>query len=298
MRKLLVLVVAALLAAPSIASAAVLDHSDSWLVSKIGGLQRQDVQGVNDGSGTQAVLTGAAGSESLALNGATPLFGTNNASPGSALFTGVANISNLFLTVQNGIGTFVPGFSGTWVQGALGSAFGGVAGQTGSNQIELLGGVAVIPTPLGVVGAGGQTTVTIGLLTATIFVDGAPWVTSEVAITGILTNIISITNGTRAGATGIPFSLSATINESTTVITENGVSQVKIEGTDSLSGTAPGQVTLVSPTYIDAGSATGRGPIPGASFMQIVFVPEPGSMLLLGSAVAGLLVVGRKRMQR
>ena len=134
--------------------------------------------------------------------------------------------------------------------------------------------------------------------TATVFVDGAPWVTSKVFITGILTNVIAITNGTRMGQTGAPFTLSATINESTAVMTENGIATVCIEGTKTISGTAPGMVTLVTPIYVDASDATQRAPIPAAGFMKLTYVPEPGTMLLLGSAVAGLLVVGRKRMQR
>jgi hypothetical protein len=131
----MVLVAAALLAAPSIANAAVLDHQASWLVSKIGGLQRQDVQGSVSGPAFgQAILTGAPGSESLQFTAA-PLFNTTSNAGGAALFTGVNAISNLFLTVQNGPGTMAQGFTGTWIHGSIGPAFGGVAGQSGQNDI-------------------------------------------------------------------------------------------------------------------------------------------------------------------
>jgi hypothetical protein len=75
------------------------------------------------------------------------------------------------------------------------------------------------------------------------------------------------------------------------------VTVVTVAGTTSFAGVSP-KVTLVSPVHINASTVTGNPPLPGAGLMVLRYVPEPGTMLLLGSAVAGLLVVGRKRMKR
>ncbi len=40
------------------------------------------------------------------------------------------------------------------------------------------------------------------------------------------------------------------------------------------------------------------GPFPLFVSMTLNFVPEPGTLLLLGSGIAGLAIVGRKRMSR
>ena len=308
MRKLLVLVAATavVVVAAGTAQSAVFNAGNSWLQLKIGGLPRQDVKGKFNGSLGGLLQVGlTAGPKVVMLGSVDAPFQTVAKPTGAPFFSATANISNLFLTVVNPPATFEGGATagagtgaGNWIQGALGPAFGGAAGLVGDDTIELLGGFATVPVPLDSVGAGGQATATIGLLTATVFVDGAPWLTSSIQITGILTNVASIINGTRIGVTGAPFTLSATPGEDTTVVTENGLAAVRIAGTESLSVSGPGFVTLVTPVYLDATGATMRAPLPSAAFMTLRFVPEPGTMLLLGSAVAGLLVVGRKRMKR
>jgi hypothetical protein len=302
MRKLVVLsVAAAFLIVSSAASAAIFDGGASFFRLKVSSLPGFLVDMDPGASGNLDVtLTGVAGSESLATSAL--IYSTNAATVGSALFTGVPNITNLFLTVQNGTGTFANGFTGSWQQGALGPAFGGVQSDSGNQAVLEALGYLSVPIPLNTMGLGGQSTAVVGLLTATIYVDGAPWVTSSVTITGLASNIISITNNSngRISMIGAGFTLSPTVNESTvpTVSGENAVTSVKIGGTNDLDGTSPGQVTLVSPLYVDPSQATNGNPIAAAAFQTLIFVPEPGSMLLLGSAVVGLVIFGRKRMKR
>jgi hypothetical protein len=70
-------------------------------------------------------------------------------------------------------------------------------------------------------------------------------------------------------------------------------------GTVTMSGSplAGNTVTLVSPTVI----STNIGSLPIiTSFvkMTLTFIPEPGTLLLLASGIAGLAMVGRKRMSK
>ena len=50
-------------------------------------------------------------------------------------------------------------------------------------------------------------------------------------------------------------------------------------------------ITLVSPTYL---SALGNL-LPVWTTLSIQFVPEPGTLLLLGAGIGGLVLVGRRR---
>ena len=70
-------------------------------------------------------------------------------------------------------------------------------------------------------------------------------------------------------------------------------------GSVSVSGTAFNgtSVTLVTPTLISTNIGA-SAVIPAFATMTLSFVPEPGTLLLLASGVAGLAVLGRKRMSK
>ena len=148
---------------------------------------------------------------------------------------------------------------------------------------------------MGIVGGGGKSTVALG--PAAFIQEGAQWVTEAVQITNIASNIVTVTNAAngRQGATGIGFTLRLTVNENVDLQLENGVTVVTVAGTTDFQTAAAtsgvNQVTMVSPVHSDAGSATGNPPIPGVGIMVLRYVPEPASLLLLGTAVGGLLVL-------
>ena len=54
-------------------------------------------------------------------------------------------------------------------------------------------------------------------------------------------------------------------------------------------------VTLVTPAHVNAAGLTR---LPVFSFLTLHFIPEPGTILLLGSGIAGLAMLGRKRMSK
>jgi len=73
---------------------------------------------------------------------------------------------------------------------------------------------------------------------------------------------------------------------------------VTTSGTNALaSGSSSGMVTLVAPIRINS-NAVGQGVIPGLVKKKFTFVPEPGTMLLLVAGAAGLVAMGRRRLQR
>lgn len=309
--RLFALVATALMIAGS-ASANVFDPNASILSLRIAGLYGNPFQG-NPAAANRAQLTGPAGSEVIVQGaggmGNKDIWATNAFTNGANFFTGTPNITNIFLTMQNGSGTFTqahdPGdFQGSNLCG--GSCFGGASPLRGQTITEILGSINAV-TPLSGVGdTNNFVSSKIGALGATIFVENAEWIADAVTITNIATNILSITTGPRAGQTGIGFTLQITPFEDSvpTASGENGVVAVAVAGTTSFTTASgaptPGvnQVTLIAPVHIDASTLTSNPPVPGLGVQTLRYVPEPGTMLLLGSAVAGLLVVGRKRMKR
>ncbi len=69
-------------------------------------------------------------------------------------------------------------------------------------------------------------------------------------------------------------------------------------GTATAMGFVSGNtVTLVSPTFIST-TIGASAVLPAFAVLTLQFVPEPGTLLLLASGVAGLAVLGRKRMSK
>ena len=307
MRKLMALLAGASFALVSTtATAAVFDAGASFLTSKISSNPTQTVMAELSSTGTGTVSLFSTSPVGIGVGGADgAVISTSGLEVGSALFTGTPNITNLFLTAFNTPGGFSAGYTGpsgfpnNQFDGA-GPAIGGAAPLAAGSLviIEALGYLS-IPVPLSTVGGGGQATAGVGLLTAKIYVDGGPWVTDTTTITGIASNIVSITAdfAGRMGSIGAQFTLSPTVNEDFTLVTENGASALTIAGTNMITASG-GSITLVTPSYSDPTDVTAGTPIGAYVGQTLVFVPEPGTMLLLGSAVAGLVLVGRKRMQR
>ena len=281
------------IAAP--AQAGVLDPGASSFELKIGALP-------------SIVLATAGGPEgaSLANDGTVTvnagIWQTISFSPGSALFTGVPLIDNLIVTVTNGAGTFAPSFTAGNPIGPGTLSGGGVAAISGQSVIIV--GPTGIPIGLGIVGQGGTATATA--LGAPVTVTGAVWATNQFQVTGLASNVVTITNGGRNGVQGVAFTLEPTLNENTVQATfmfkmnTFAITQTNVfmEGTRNTSvssmGAQVGTVTLISPIRI----ITGLGfLLPGSAKQILTFVPEPGTLLLLGAGVGGLLIVGRRRMR-
>jgi hypothetical protein len=55
-----------------------------------------------------------------------------------------------------------------------------------------------------------------------------------------------------------------------------------------------GQVQLVTPIFISTNIGA-SAVLPGFAILNLHFVPEPGTLMLLGSGIAGLVAFGRSR---
>ena len=102
------------------------------------------------------------------------------------------------------------------------------------------------------------------------YIDAQPWTTGTATVT---INGVGLTTG-NATSPGV-------------------LSQMF--GSDARTPGGLGTVTLVAPGGL---MSTLGGPFPLFVSMTLTFVPEPGTLLLLGSGIAGLAIIGRKRMRR
>jgi len=58
-------------------------------------------------------------------------------------------------------------------------------------------------------------------------------------------------------------------------------------------------VQFVTPSQITTNLTAGSSELlSGLSIMRLHFIPEPGMLLLLGSGVAGLVLIGRSRLKK
>jgi hypothetical protein len=244
----------------------------------------------------------------------------SNIQVGTSLLTGVALITNLTLTVTNETGSFTAGFSasnpvgGNLTSGSTSNSasicpsgcLGGIETVNGQTIVSIVG--VPLPFALSVVGIGGTASLPVGQ--AAIIVTGGPFVTGKVRMTNITTNVVSMPNR-GAGVTGIGITLNPNGTEEVKTFTTGGGfvtshpgatnletrSVVTLSGTTSLnSASQGGMVTLISPLRIQTGPL-GVGNIPGTMSKKFVFVPEPGTVLLLVSGAAGLIFIGRRRMK-
>ena len=225
---------------------------------------------------TAATLTLQGGSLSVALGalppiilpgGQAPVFvssGTGDFVELAGLF-GPANVplpKSLFTGVNLISGLTLANFgNGTkTVVGGVGT--GGLAGSALVNVLQLFN----LSIPLSVVGQAGAT-VMAGSAGIQITVIGQGWTTGVATVTGVTTGTVG------------------TGNTNTALLT----------GSDNRTANHAGTITLVSGFQAITSVA---GTLPGFAIQSLSFVPEPGTLLLLGSGVAGLAVLGRRRMRR
>jgi hypothetical protein len=115
-------------------------------------------------------------------------------------------------------------------------------------------GALQVNVPLSVIGNGGSVNA------GGIVVEGAPWTTGAAMIT---TDGSAMMMFTQAGAM-------------------NGAV-----------GAASSTITLVTPAHVNA-SGLARLPVFASLTLHYAIIPEPGTALLLGTGIAGLVALGRR----
>lgn len=318
LRKLLGLIAVAgmLLMTASSATAGFFDPVKSELRVNLGALPTVIVKGSYLQTGNATLSNNGTGHD---LSDTTDIWVTSNLQVGTSLLTGVALISRLTLTASNQAGNFTASFAGSNpLAGAVSvTPSSGTlcpSGCLGSNTVGLNGqfilglvGFGLKAFPLAIVGGTGATAA-LPLGQNQIVATGAPFITGKAVITNITTNIISLPD--RGGVTGVGVTLEPLSSENvrtfTTLggfITDNPGGILKTQGTVTLGGnnalasaSQGGSVTLISPLRVQTGPL-GVGNIPGKITKKFEFVPEPGTVLLLVSGAAGLILIGRKRMK-
>ena len=138
--------------------------------------------------------------------------------------------------------------------------FGGVMPINGAAKVCLFGSCSAAVSNLSVpLTVVGQGGVALVTGAVNLTVIGAPWTTGTAAV------------GTAFTAMG-------------------GVSPLSNTGAPS------GVVTLVTPTFISTNIGA-SAVLPAFGILQLHFVPEPGTLMLLGSGIMGLVAFGRSRVR-
>ena len=179
--------------------------------------------------------------------------------PGNAAFT-MTGTSHTTMSAVNKFGARIAGGGFGGFMGINGVALVGALGSPGSPSANIAVGLSVV-------GAGGNIT-TVDPVVGLVQAAGAPWTTGTATVFGLFTTTVPTPNGGTAMVT-------------LTKVTQMG-------GGSAVPG---GSLTLVTPLYINTAAA---GLIPSFGVMTLNFVPEPGTLLLLGAGVAGLAAVGSR----
>jgi hypothetical protein len=312
MRKTLAAFAAAVttLAVAGMVQAATFEPANSRIVMYMGSIEAMDVNALHQGGGGTILLTDdGAGGHNIQVEPS--VWNTVNHSGGSSLYTGVPNIDDIRVTIVNNGTTFTENFTHinyiNTAQSTIGPSLGGI-GHLKGNTVVWVFGVPALNYPLTPMGgpAGGTASQTvIGL---TIKATYGPWITTALPLTGVTTNVISYD-----GVTGNAVTMRLTPQQVPRKVVSTGGGFVTTDGglpveahtltirgdNDLLSAASSlsGSVTLVAPQRVDTGAAI-SGTIPATVYMDLSFVPEPGTMLLLVTGAVGLLVVGRSRLRK
>jgi hypothetical protein len=298
-------IVVVVLAAATAAQAGIFVTGESMSATSIGGTQSQPLSALSGTEAKVSLVDNGSGGHDLHVG--STVWSTLNRSDGTSMYTGVPFIDDIRATYRNRDGTFTSSYTLTNFVGdgeVVGPFMGGQASVDGQLVLWVLG-IPAIAFDLTVVGGPPGAVSTQNLLGIPITMTAGPWVTGPVPMTGITTNVISYN-----GVTGPAIELRLTGYQHPKVLSTGGgfVSTgagLPLEAhtvtlpadNELLSASQTGSVTLVCPIRINTTpSISGR--VPGASWRDIKFVPEPGTLLLLVTGAVGLVAVGRRRAVR
>jgi hypothetical protein len=204
------------------------------------------------------------------------LFGPATIAVPKALFTGVASISGLTLTgFANSTKVLA---AGAGLPATAGKPFNKLGGATDFGGNGALSGNALVNVlqlfnlaiPLNAVGTvSGFVTAAGGAIKITV--TATNWTTGVVQITKI--------------TTGAPTPNGGTVN----------VNTATVSGFDNRTPGHQGQIQLISPFHVITNVA---GNLPGFAIQVLNFVPEAGTLLLLGTGAVGLALYGSRKLRK
>ena len=185
---------------------------------------------------------------------------------GLGLGAGGFNISGFVLPVTDPAAFPIAGIQVTAANGS--GSFGGVGGAGFGGQMPILGAAKVC-----LFGACSMAVQNLSVPLTVVGQGGIALVTGAVNLTVI----------------GAPWTTGTA--QVGTVTAMGGVSPL------SNTGAASGNVTLVTPVFISTNIGA-SAVLPAFAFLNLHFVPEPGTLVLVGSGIAGLVAFGRNRARK
>jgi hypothetical protein len=295
MKKLVLILLASALAFAGVANAAPVARSaDVSLTVTIQGLPGIQISA----TGATVTVDTAAGTLSIASavvvqTAPIVISVTSTTAIAAVSATGLSNLAGLFSIGGGAVTTpptevpcpaTMPTGLGCVTAGA--SNLGGQMGLGGTVYAVVVPALVTVPVPMSQAGIGVGGFVRLPDTANGFLFDAAPF-TVGVAQVGFK----ATSTYTTPQLFHAPGSTSFTVG--TLTITNSWTSVGVSTGSGTILPTPPvsGNISLVSPTYL---SALGNL-LPVWTTLSIHFIPEPGTLLLLGAGIAGLVVVGRRR---